>query len=430
MSLSRYTCVQCTRRLSRLAQSSKSWSNPIVPQAASQLSHGSKPLFATRHYSTPVVAHAVITRDSFTKIRFTPADIPPREFWEQHAREPLVADLSADQCRRAAQAYADAALKNNPGWRGRLIVVNKIEPPPSANGGGGGGGGGKGKLLSPYTLHYTALMMALDLTGAGQSAGHLALHILHTLSGLNYTPSTLTLVRFALSRNVQDRPQFEPAVEALERVLRRIGDGSSSSSSDAKSVSKGHQSDFAADACTLRALIYEKENTREGDINALRWFRRAYELGQPMSSAADQVQKREAEKEDASEGGVEAAPFDPRWQWKTSFALGVGRIRMRRGELEKARDMYAMAASELDNANGYLSLADVLEKMGQTDTEKYVESLEKAAISGNLEAARKLGEREWGRTVEGGLSKWEKRKSQVVAEEWMGVAGVTAPAEG
>ncbi|KAI1354545.1 hypothetical protein F5Y01DRAFT_273213 [Xylaria sp. FL0043] len=424
MSLSRYTCVQCTRRLSRLAQSSKSWSNPIVPQAASQLSHGSKPLFAPRHYSTRRVARAVMTRDSFNKARFTYADIPPRKFWEQQAREPLVVDLSADECLRAAEAYTGAALKNVPGWRERLIVVDEIEPPPSAN------GNDKGKLLSAYTLHYTASMIAMDLTGAGQSAGHLAIHILHTLSGLGYMPSTLTLVRFALSRNVQGQPQFEPAVEALERILRRIGDGSSSSSGDAKSVSKGHKSDFAADACTLRALIYEKENTREGDINALRWFRRAYELGQPTSSTADQVQKREAGEENASEGEVEAATFDPRWQWKTSFALGVGRIRMRRGELEKARDMYAMAAAELDNANGYLSLADALEKMGQTDTEKYVESLEKAAISGNLEAARKLGEREWGRTVEGGLSKWEKRKRQVVAEEWMGIAGVTVPAEG
>ncbi|KAI0816632.1 hypothetical protein GGR55DRAFT_627940 [Xylaria sp. FL0064] len=425
MSFPRYTCVQCTRQLSRLAQSSSSWSNPIVPQAASQLLHSSKPLFATRHYSTGMVVHAVGARDTFTKVRFTHAGVPPREFWEQQAREPLVADLSADECLRAAQAYTNAALKNVPGWRERLIVVNEIEPPPSAN----GGGGGKGKLLSAYRLHYTAVMMAMDPGGAGESAVHLAIHILHTLSGLGYTPSTLTLVQFALLRNVQGQPQFEAAVEGLERLLRRIGDGSSSSSSDAKSVSKGRKSDFAADACTLRALIYEKENTREGDNNALRWFRRAYELGQPTSSTADQTPKREAKKEDASEGGVEAAPFDPRWQWKTSFALGVGRIRMRRRELEKARDMYAMAASELDNAEGYWSLADVLDKMGQNDTEKYVEALEKAAISGNLEAARKLGEREWDRTVGGGLSKWEKRKRQVVAEEWMAVAGVTVPAE-
>ncbi len=411
MAFSQFTCVQCTRRLSRLA------SHPIRRQVTPQLSHKHDPLFTTHRYSTRKVARTVTTRDSFAKIHFTPADVPPRAFWEHQVGTTLFADLSADECLHAVQAYADAALKNAPGWRERLIAVNATSPPRSSD------GGGKGRrTLSTYTLHYVALMIVMSPTG---SARHLAMHILHTLSGLDYTPSILTMVRMALARDLLGQPQFEPAFERLERIVKRIGDGSSD-----KSVGKDGKPDFAADACTLRALIYEREHTFEADKNALRWFRRAFELRQATPSAADQVPPEGKRGDGVDAGkGAEDAPFDPHWQWKVSFALGVGRIRMRRGEMEKARHMLSLASSELDNAEAYRLMADVLEEMGETDTDKYAESLEKAAISGDQGAARKMGTREWDRAAEAGLSKWEKRKRQVVAEEWMALAGSGVPAE-
>ncbi|KAI0431491.1 hypothetical protein F5Y09DRAFT_354907 [Xylaria sp. FL1042] len=414
MSFSKFTCVQCIRRLSRLAESSKSLSNPILPQAAPQLSHSYKPLFATRRYGTRLVGRAIVTRDAFAIVRFTRADVPPREFWEQQVREPLVAgvaDLSADECLQAAQAYTDAALKKTPDWRDRLIVVS--ERPIKSS--------GKDRQLSAYTLHWVAVLMVMDLTRAGGQAGHLAMHILYTLSSLGYTPSTLTMVRFALERNLIGSPQFEPAIEKLKRIVDRIGDSHRSS----KSAQKSRICDFAADACTLRALIYEKENTPNGDTNALRWFRRAYELGQRTSSATDQVPS--ATDQVPSAADQVPTPFNPHWQWKKSFALGAGRIRMKQGDLNRARDMYAIASSELDDAEGYMAMADVLEKLGEADTEKYVEYLQKAAISGNLEAVRKMGEREKARATERGLSEWERRKRRVVAKEWMAIASYAGP---
>jgi tetratricopeptide (TPR) repeat protein len=247
-------------------------------------------------------------------------------------------------------------------------------------------------------------------------------HILHTLAGLDYTPSVLSLVRIALQRRMLDQPQFEPAVEALERMLRRIGDSGRGG---------GQKIDLAADAYTLRALMYAAEGTREGDNNALRWFRRAYEIGvaspEPSSVQAPATPS-ENEIEDASKAseGIESAQLNPRWQWKASFALGVAAIRLKRGEVEKARDLYRMASLELDNATGYYGMADVLERLGKADTAEYVEALEKAAVSDNLDAARKMGTREWSRAAEEGLTKWERRKRQVVAEEWMAVAGVVS----
>ncbi|KAI3336585.1 hypothetical protein HD806DRAFT_528185 [Xylariaceae sp. AK1471] len=419
MSFPRFTCVRCARRLSRVAQHCQPLSNPVLRRATT-LSRKHQPLSVTHlFYSTASSRsmRAVATRDSFAKVRFTRADVPPREFWEQHARAPLVADLGADECLQTAQAYADAALKDAPGWRQRLIAAD----------------GGEGKTLSAYALHYVAVMIAMNSQG---NAPHLATHILHTLTGLDYAPSILTLVRMALQRRRLDQPQFEPAVEGLERMLKRIGDGSGN-----KASSRRSKIDFAADACTLRALIYAAENTREGDNNALRWFRRAYEIGSALESdvqttptAADQVtqeqkQENEVDAGKDSEEGVEGAYFNPHWQWKVSFALGVASIRMKRGEIDKARDMYEVASSELNNATGYYEMANALEKMGKTDTEKYIESLQKAAVSGSQDAARKMGTREWGRAVEEGLSKWEKRKRQVVAEEWMAIAGVAAIGE-
>ncbi|TRX92414.1 hypothetical protein FHL15_006581 [Xylaria flabelliformis] len=417
MSFLRFTCAQCTRRLGRLAQqSSNPLRNPLGRQAIPRLSLEYTPSLATHHlYSTASgrrVGRAVLTPSTFARVRFTRADVPPREFWDARARAPLVTDLSADECLQTARAYADAALKNAPGWRERLITTTTDQSPDS---------GGKDKTLSAYTLHYVAVMIALAARG---DASHMATHIFHTLTGLDYVPSILTIVHIGLSRKLLDWPQFEPAVQGLERTLRRIDDDN------------GSKIDLAADACTLRALIYAAKDTREGDKEALRWFRRAYEIGgkvpttSPTAGQPDSKRQPKDEVRSSKDSGeVPRAHFDPYWQWKASFARGVAAISIKRGDLEKARAIYAMVSSELDDPTVYLEMANVLEKMGKADGDEYVEALEKAASSGNKKAAQKMGTREWARAAEEGLSKWEKRKRQVFAEEWMGIAGVMSPTE-
>ncbi|KAI8954574.1 hypothetical protein F4801DRAFT_532168 [Xylaria longipes] len=423
MSFSNFTCIQCTRRLSRLAQSSKTPRNPVLQRVTPRVSHEYTSFLATYClYSTASgrrVVRVAATPNTFAKVRFTRADVPPWKFWNAHARVPLVTDLSADECLQTARAYTDAALKNAPGWQERLITTTDRSPDSK----------GKGKTLSAYTLHCVSVMMAMKNSG---KASHIATHILHTLIGLDYAPSILTLVRMALQRKVLDKPQFEPAVQAFERMLKRISDSNNPTGS-------GSNIDLAADACTLRALMYAAEDTHEGDNNALRWFRRAYEIGSAASepgirgssSATNQPPPKNQQGGEVGPGEdsveIEGANFDPHWQWKVGFALGVAAIRMKRGELEKAADMYAIASSELNNAKGYLGMANVLEKTGNTDTDKYVEAIEKAAVSGDQEAAQKMGMREWGRAAEEGLSKWEKRKRQVIAEEWMAIAGAAVP---
>ncbi|KAI1115059.1 hypothetical protein F5Y14DRAFT_412006 [Nemania sp. NC0429] len=468
MSFLEFTCQQCTRRLSlsRLLTrpSSKPSSNNLIlglqatppppPPPSHHLSRRPA-LHSTprRFYATAPkgrIGVKVETRNLFAKANFTRADVPPLEFWAAHVKAPLFADLRAGECLHAAQTYVDAALENAPGWRKRLIVTDEEgSSAQSPDGRGTDDGTHKALLLSAYTLHYVAVII---MTGAGSGSGqarNIAAHILHTLTGLDYAPSVLTLVRIALETKVIGRPGYERAVEALERMLRRLGDGSGggsgSGSGNISASSKDGRKpdllpDFAADACTLRALIYAAEDTREGDNNALRWFRRAYEVDAAATAPLKSKSKSRVDSPTTTAQGGKAGedgngsggtdPFNPRWQWKPSFALGVAAIRMKRGETAKARAMYAMASAELDTATGYAEMAKLLEKIGEAGTDEYAAALEKAATSGDRPAARKMAERERARAAEAGLGRWEKRKRRVLAEEWMAIAGVSAPAEG
>ncbi|KAI0115794.1 hypothetical protein GGR51DRAFT_502139 [Nemania sp. FL0031] len=434
MSSSNFICVQCTRRLGHLAQSSKSLNNsPIVLRQVTpptqRRPRKPTPLLVPRcSYSTrpgsSVGRRLVPTRDHFTQVRFTLADVPPKEFWAEQATSQGLTDLRVDECLRVVQAYAALAIKNTPGWRERHITMENIDIPP-----------GQIKTLPAYGLHLVGVILAF--MKPTDAAAHMGVHIFHTLACLDYAPSILTLLRSGQLRRVLGEPQFEPALEGLERILRRIDDNSSRSSSNnnnKKSTKQTSETRFAADACTLRGLIYAAENTKDGDTNALRWFRRAYEINSAAptttQTSADKSQGSQAADPSSAGEEKESGKPDQHWQWKASFALGVAAIRMKRGELAKARAMYEMASSELDDARGYLGMANLLEKMGEAGTEKYTKCLEKAAISGNAEAMRKMGARERERAAEDGLSKWERRKRQVIAEEWMAVgSGVSAASE-
>ncbi|KAI1203758.1 hypothetical protein F5X97DRAFT_879 [Nemania serpens] len=443
MSLLEFTCLQCTRRLSRLqAQSSSGPSNNLILRLRDtpppHLSRKLAPPWTPRRLygSKGLRARIAPTANSFDRKRFTRADVPPLEFWDT-ARAPLATDLSADECLQAARTYVDAALKDASGWQRRLIATDddglttqRSSPNgQSSLGRGKGEDQDRGKTLSASTLHYVAV--AIVINTADNMVRNIGMHMLHTLTRLDYAPSILTLVRMALRRKQHGSPPLEPAVKGLDRILRRVGDGGGGGGG--KFVYKDGMSEFAADACTLRALMYAAEDTREGDNNALRWFRRAYEvdaatapLKPPVEDGATTAQEGGVHG-GANPGGdddVEGASFNPRWQWKLSFALGVAAIRLKRGETAKALDMYAVAAAELDAADGYVGMVKLLEEMGKADTDEYAAALEKAATSGDQPAAQKMAEREWKRAAEGGLSKWEKRKRQVLAEEWMAIAGI------
>ncbi|KAI1431419.1 hypothetical protein GGR50DRAFT_80281 [Xylaria sp. CBS 124048] len=428
MSAPSFTCIRCTRRLSRLAQTLQTSRQLLglqqVQQAASPPSRA--------HIRFPGV-HQVRSASSsghkrvkpsptspLAKTGFTVADIPRLEFWRTWARPPLVRDLSAEDCLATAVAYTQALRKGTPGWERQLIAIDgddmsTIQSLSSKD---------KVKPLSAHTLYYIALLLILHSSGR---AWQLARHIHHTLADMDHVPSILVLMQMDLQKPFTRYPKFESVIERFEHLLRRI-ENSKSRGKDSGNI------DFAADALTLAGLFAASEKTHEGDSKALRWFRRAFEIGSAAESSAkttspptDEGPNRNGPND--TQGGIsqslelpEDAYFDPNWQWKVSFALNVGMIHMKRGNLELARQMFRMAAYDLDNRMGYYKLAELLEKTGQADNKEYTEALEKAAVSGSQEAARKLAAVERDRAAVAGLGNWERRKSEVLAEEWMAIA--------
>jgi len=391
-------------------------------------------------YSTATGKRKVrLPLQGFSRVRFTSEDIPPLEFWTQVAQPPMLADLSAEECYETAQAYVDAAIKNTPGWQERLIVTTNNDSTRTK------GKGNRKTMMSAYTLHYIAAMIALRFP---DNAMHIATHILFTLTNLDYAPSVLSFARMAIERRMAYGPQFEPVIQKFMHMVQLIDLGNEKEKGKGGSMNSASDDalpDFAADACTLRALLYAAEGTREGDSNALRWFRRAYELGtaapssqQPASSSSKTAQHQEEEREQehdqddgtntldslTNSGADKGMKFYPHWQWKISFALSVASIRVKRGELEKALAMYQIATSEeeLDSEVVNREMAVLLQKMGKGDTAEYRTCLMKAAVSGDREAAKMAAEAERQSSMQEGLSRWEVRKRRVFAEELMAIA--------
>ncbi|KAI1074102.1 hypothetical protein F5B20DRAFT_596652 [Whalleya microplaca] len=319
-----------------------------------------RPLSSTPHPSR--MAKVPPHRNSFAEVRFTASDVPPLDFWERLARPPLITPDLAPTL--TASAIADAATR---------YAALALENAP----------GWRTHLhrhqLSPHALHAAAAMI---LTGGGSRTFYLALHILHTLTGAGYAPATLTTARLALrTRGTPlSSPQFAGAREGLERLWRRRE---------------------SADACTLMGLVYAAGNTPEDERSALQCFRAAREV--------DDVKGVHARGKARGE----------EWQWKASALLHMGRIYLRRGQREKAEMAFREGVCELDNAEACYCYATLLAE----DDPQRVGLLEKAAMSGVVEAARELGRLELKRVDEEGLSKTEKLDRQVLADEWLGVAG-------
>ncbi|CAJ2505983.1 Uu.00g001130.m01.CDS01 [Anthostomella pinea] len=386
----RYTCTRCMRQLSQLPRGQRTPSNvfqrhiPAVPSIRSTASH---------LHTSPARPAKVrgTTRESFAKARFSRTDVPPREFWAAQARPPLVADLTADECQRAAHQYADLALEDAADWRQK-----RLKP---ANADGNADGKDSSQYVSYYTLHYIATMITLGPRGP---AWHLATHIFHTLTQLGYEPSVLTLARLGLRTGNLHLPHFRPAVDALDRSLRsRRG---------------------SADACTLKAMMCMAQETREGDDEALRWFRKAFDTHNSLVNSSTSSNTDLSANSDDQDAKTVDRVLPQHWQWQTSFALGTAAIRARRGETDKARELYRFAARDLDNAKGCYELAQLLDDAAGDHPERR-ELLEKAAVSGVDAACRELGVLERERAAAGLGSRKEREEARVLAEEWAAIAG-------
>lgn len=222
--------------------------------------------------------------------------------------------------------------------------------------------------ISLYTLHYLAAMI---ITGPPSPAWHMALHMLHTGVQLSYTPSVLTLVRLAHMRNVLGQAQFSQAEEAFARILARRDD---------------------PNACTLQGLILAAQDKPSADAKALQWFLSAIQIGGEEPRA---------------------------WDWQPSCFIGLAKIYLKQGKKGKAQETLRHAAADLDMPEACWLYANTFD---QDDAERMV-WLKKAAVSGNLAAARELGQATLRELNVDNLSSEKRKERQLLADEWLAIAG-------
>ncbi len=179
------------------------------------------------------------------------------------------------------------------------------------------------------------------------------------------------MVRIAFLSNKLGAVQFLPAEEAFARLLARRDD---------------------PDACTLKGLIYSKQNTPEAVNKALEWFRLAVRIGGKEPQA---------------------------WEWQPSCMMGLAKIYLKQNKTEEAEETLRFAATRLDISEACWLYAATL---SQDDVNRS-SLLTKAAVSGSQEAARELAQDELRKLEGGGLSKRERAETQALADEWLGIAG-------
>lgn len=299
---------------------------------------------------------------SFDKVRFTPTDVPPLAFWQDVCSSPLFSDLDPEECQATAHKYVDLAIGNGPDWQKSLT-----KPPHS---------------LSPTTLHYVA---ALIVMGPPGPPFHIATHIQHTLTTLNYAPSVLSLAMMALKTRKLGRPQFQ-AAEAKAAALARRKDDPNACTLQGLIILAGAAQRTADGTATATAT-----STEEADRQALEWFRTASSLG-------------------GEEPGA--------WEWQASCALEMGKAYERLKQPERARAIFEYCAKVLDRDEGCWLYANSLEPL---HPERYV-WMRKAAISGNKEAAREMAIYEELAAEAHKEGSWEQKASRVFQAEWEAIA--------
>ena len=242
----------------------------------------------------------------------------------------------------------------------------------------------------------------------------LGMHMLHSASELGYAPSTLNLARLGWTvagknkKAITSSLLFQKADARFKKLVQMRQD---------------------PNALTLQGLIYESK--RQNDL-ALTAFSTAERVGARVAQSRPQqtqISSQDEKKTTESQGEEDNEPMAPtvrpkRWDWEPSYFLGQGRIYLKQGRRRAAENSFRSAALELDNAEGYLALAQLLPK----DSPQREEYLTKAAISGVTEACGLLAEIEREKAAQPDIDREQVQVHDRLAREWSNLAGVTSQA--
>lgn len=256
--------------------------------------------------------------------------------------------------------------------------------------------------------------------------------MLRSASELGYAPSTLTLVRTfrsmprdVFASRVAGSRHFRDA-DARFQALVRAGED--------------------PDALTLQGIFLAEDGHAK---KALQMFRRAEDAWEKKrkTDAAERAAAGAAAGGEATASAPTPAPAmaagqgddyvlppprAPRWEWEVSNALWQADTLRATGATAEAERLYRVAALELDNPRAFLQLAELLRGGARDGPERRAFVL-KAAISGERDACREMGELEKAAAARPGLASRERAERDRVSKEWFRLAdgeGVEATISG
>lgn len=256
---------------------------------------------------------------------------------------------------------------------------------------------------------------------------------MRSASELGYTPSTLTLVRIfrSMSRKTfEDKASKSKLYIAADARFRDI-------------VKEGTD----PDALTLQGSIYAEYGDER---RALIMFKRAVQAWEKTNPGAKSADGQEGSKSGFAGKAHEASaaatspdikrsensdsgatveeekeyvlpePREPRWEWEVSCLLGQADALRNQGDIKHAEQLYRVAALELDNPRAFFQLASLMG--GPRDSLMRRAYLLKAAVSGEPEACREMGELEKLAAAKQDVSERRRTEHSLLSKEWFRLA--------
>ncbi|KAG6365136.1 hypothetical protein INS49_006743 [Diaporthe citri] len=286
----------------------------------------------------------------------------------------------------AAQSYVSAATQHESSWRPRLETDFG---------------------LPVSLLHWVGILLISDNSAARWRLGT---HMLRSASELGYDPSTLTLVRIfssvpaAMQKKAAASKMFIDADVRFQKLLKRGTD---------------------PDALTLQGMILAKQGTQSHDRLALDSFRRAERAWEAKDKSGAPSKASDSRSFSIEEGAdpdyvTLPEPREPRWEWEVTWTLEQAKILQKQNRTKEARDLYRVAALELDNPQGFWNLSCLMD--GPRDSPERRTYLLKAAISGVQEACREMGVLEKMAAERQGLADKDRADREMMCQEWFRLA--------
>ncbi|KAK7938005.1 uncharacterized protein PG986_014873 [Apiospora aurea] len=371
---------------------------------------------------------------NFDDPQFTLWDIPPHAVLDAMLAHPAtpayLSGMTNVQCYDLLREYATLTLtRADPARDFREVFQTMLEHcRPEAE---AAGRPDQTRALHA-TLHSIAAML---LQGPPGRVSHLALHIMHALVKLDYPPSVLTLTRIALTSRKLDQPQFAPAIERFERLVKSLAAYRPSAAKTAKKGKSGSETDTAAGT---------KPDEEDAELRACAFTLKGFKILAIHQGRPKPPEERYREALMYFEAALGGSPTklsasSPRFDWQISCLEEMGHCYAKLGDTAKAHAAWKFAAEELDDKDCMALYAlhalqpddpareRLLLKAAVSDSKLAVHEMKKIYHE-KVEKQMKAGMK--GKKGKGEGKVWDLLLQEVIRDEWEKLATPPPAANG